>query len=201
MRFWLSCVVFACVAVPVTARAELYRFVDKDGVWSFSNKRLDKRYHRWVVGHEKFWISEDVPQTLGEGLYDDLFIDAGRDTGIDAALLKAVAAQESGFNPRAISSKGAMGLMQLMPMTAKMLGVIDPWDPTESIGGGARYLRTLVDGFGGSLELAVAAYNCGEGPVRRNMAIPHIDETQDYVRRVMRYYSLFQQKSVPAPAP
>ena len=183
------------------AQAEIYRFVDKDGVWSFSNKRLDKRYHRWVVGHEKFWVSDDAPQTLGEGLYDDLFIDAARETGLDAALIKAVAAQESGFNPRAISIKGAMGLMQLMPLTAKMLGVIDPWDPSESIGGGARYLRGLLDGFGGSVELALAAYNCGEGPVRRNMAVPHIDETQDYVRRVMRYYALFQRHSAALPGP
>ena len=152
------------------------------------------------MGHEKFWVSDDMPQTLGEGLYDDLFIDAAHDTGLDAALIKAVAAQESGFNPRAISSKGAMGLMQLMPQTAKMLGVIDPWSPNESIGGGARYLRGLVDGFGGSVELALAAYNCGEAPVRRNMAIPHIDETQDYVKRVMRYYSLFTVKRAP-PAP
>ncbi len=191
MRLTVAIAVFL---LPSLASAEIYRYIDKDGVWSFSNRRKDNRYRRWVVGHEKFWVDEGTPQTLGEGLYDDFFLESAKITGLDPALLKAVAAQESGFNPRALSDKGAMGLMQLMPATAKELGVDDPWNPQSSVSGGARYLRMLVDSFGNDIELALAAYNCGEKPVRRVMKIPAIEETQDYVKRVMRYYSLFAEK-------
>jgi Transglycosylase SLT domain len=174
-----------------TAHAEIYRFLDDKGVWHYSTRRVDGRYKRWNVGHEKFELDDAMSEVLGTGPYDDIFVEAGKRTFIPPALLKAMAAQESGFNPKAISPKGAMGLMQLMPATAKFLQVANPFDPEESIHGGARYLRMLLDAFSNNMRLAVAAYNCGESPVRRVLDVPHIDETQDYVRRVMRFFASF----------
>ena len=105
--------------------------------------------------------------------------------GLRPELLRAVAQAESGFNPRAVSSAGAQGIMQLMPATAKALGVRDPFDPVENIFAGAAYLRSLLDRFGGNEALALAAYNAGPGAVRRFGGIPPYAETQAYVNRVL----------------
>jgi soluble lytic murein transglycosylase-like protein len=110
---------------------------------------------------------------------------AAVESGLREELLHAVIAVESGFQPRAVSPKGAMGLMQLMPATAAELGVDHPFDPEENVLGGARHLRRLVDRFDGDLELALAAYNAGEGRVRSTGRIPAIPETRQYVRRVL----------------
>jgi soluble lytic murein transglycosylase-like protein len=110
--------------------------------------------------------------------------------GLDAALIDAVISVESGYTPHAVSPKGAVGLMQLMPQTARRFGVSDVRDPGQNIRGGARYLRYLLDTFGGDLELALAAYNAGEGSVlRHGMRIPPFAETIDYVRKVRARYA------------
>jgi peptidoglycan DL-endopeptidase CwlO len=116
--------------------------------------------------------------------YARLFEDAGTTHGVSPALLAAVARQESGFDPRAVSPAGAQGLMQLMPGTADGLGVTDPFDPAQAVDGAARLLRTLLDRFGGT-ELALAAYNAGPGAVLRYGGIPPYPETQAYVRSVL----------------
>jgi hypothetical protein len=188
----LKLIVLLMFLAPRPAAAEIYRYLDEHGVWNFTNTKKDGRYKRWLVGHEKFELDDEMTEVLGSGPYDDLFIEAGKRTFIPPALLKAMAAQESGFNPRAISPVGAMGVMQLMPATAKMLGVVAPFDPEQSIHGGARYMRMLLDSFSNNVRLAVAAYNCGEGPVRRAQGVPNIEETQDYVRRVFRFYAAFR---------
>lgn len=180
------------------ADAVLYRYIDKTGAWRFSNKRLNSKYKKWVVGHEKWLVDDQDVRPIGAGVYDDYFIAAGTMVNLEPAILKAMAAQESGFNPRAVSPKGAMGMMQLMPATALELGVDDPFDAEQSISGGARYLRGLVDSLGGDLTLAIAAYNCGERAVRRSMAIPHIEETQDYVRRVLKFYAGYSGRALDA---
>ncbi len=107
---------------------------------------------------------------------------------LDPALLSAVVRQESGFQPRAISSAGAMGLMQLMPETARALGVRDPFDPAQNIDGGAKYLRGLIDRYHGRLDLALAAYNAGPGAVDRFGAVPPYPETQAYVKNILATY-------------
>jgi len=112
---------------------------------------------------------------------------AANDTGLAADLLHAVIATESGYDPRARSPKGAMGLMQLMPGTARDLGVVDPYDPEENIFGGARYLRTLWDRFG-DLTLALAAYNAGPDRVAQYGGVPPFPETRTYLRRLRTLY-------------
>ncbi|MCL6481633.1 MAG: lytic transglycosylase domain-containing protein [Firmicutes bacterium] len=107
---------------------------------------------------------------------------------IDPALVRAVVAVESAWDPRAVSPKGAMGLMQLMPERAARLGVSDPFDPEQNLDAGVRHLRELLERYDGNLELALAAYNAGPGAVDRNGRVPNIPETQDYVRKITEAY-------------
>jgi len=114
-----------------------------------------------------------------------------RESGVNEALLRAVMHAESGFNPNAISPKGAMGLMQLIPATASRFGVSDAYDPEQNVRGGAAYLRFLLDRFPGRIDLALAAYNAGEGAVDRYRGIPPYAETQDYVQKVQSLYGRY----------
>jgi hypothetical protein len=114
--------------------------------------------------------------------------------GLDPALVAAVVTQESGGDPMAVSPVGAMGLMQLMPETAKELGVEDPFDPEQNVEGGSKYLDDLLRQFEGNLVFAVAAYNAGPGAVRKYEGVPPYVETQTYVQKVMRYFFEYQQK-------
>lgn len=107
---------------------------------------------------------------------------------LDPKLVRAVIQAESGYNRRALSNKGAIGLMQLMPATARHLRVGDPWNAEENVRGGTAYLRQLLDRFAGKIELAVAAYNAGPGAVERHRGIPPFRETREYVRRVLGLY-------------
>lgn len=116
--------------------------------------------------------------------YAELFQAAGAKYGVDPRLLAAVAKQESSYNPNAVSPAGAKGLMQLMPATARSLGVSDPLDPEQAVDGAAKLLRDLLREFG-STELALAGYNAGPGAVKRYDGIPPYPETQNYVKRIM----------------
>ena len=114
--------------------------------------------------------------------------EAGRTHGVDPRLIAAVARRESAFNPRAVSAVGAGGLMQLMPATARYLGINDVFDARQNIDGGARYLRTLLDTFHGDLDLTLAAYNAGPGAVAKYKGVPPYRETQAYVRSIRANY-------------
>src|ERR1017187_2770367 len=108
---------------------------------------------------------------------------------VDPSLVRSVVKVESNFNPNAVSRKGAMGLMQLMPSTARSLNVSNPFDPQQNVDAGVRHLRKLLDSYGGNVRLSLAAYNAGAGAVARSAGVPHFRETQDYVRRITNLYN------------
>ncbi len=160
-------------AAPV--RAAIYSFVDERGVIHLTNVPTDRRYRPLVKRARRTAIEQHIQQ-------------ASRRYGLDPLLIKAVIAVESSFDRWAVSAKGAKGLMQLMPETARDLAVDDPFDPAANIDGGARYLRQLLDVFDGDLSLALAAYNAGPNRVRELGRVPAIPETRHYVRRVLATY-------------
>src|ERR1019366_6002636 len=108
---------------------------------------------------------------------------------VDPNLVRSVVKVESNFNPNAVSRKGAMGLMQLMPSTARSLNVVNPFDPQQNVDAGVRHLRRLLDSYGGNVSLSLAAYNAGSGAVARSAGVPHFRETQNYVRRITNLYN------------
>ncbi len=116
--------------------------------------------------------------------FDELIVRASERHQVDAGLVRSVIKVESNFNPAAVSPKGAMGLMQLMPATARGLSVANPFDPEQNVDGGVRHLKRLLENYGGDLSLSLAAYNAGEGAVARSGGVPHYAETQSYVQRI-----------------
>ncbi len=126
--------------------------------------------------------------------FDQLIKRTADQHGVNRGLVKAVIHTESGFNPKALSKPGAQGLMQLMPATAELYGVTDPFDPHQNVGAGTRHLKYLLDRYG-HIELALAAYNAGEGNVKKYGGVPPFTETRDYISRVMsRYHGLYLNK-------
>lgn len=181
----------ALAAAAGPAAAETFRFVAPDGTVHFTNAPTDPRYQRLGVvpppppspSFEAFRPAPADPRRYGYEIRT-----AAERYGIPEQLIAAVIRVESGFNPRAVSSKGARGLMQLMPETASLLGVRDSFDPRQNIDGGARHLRTLLERFANDLALALAAYNAGEQAVMAYRGIPPYPETRDYVTRVLAFF-------------
>lgn len=162
----------------VQARAGVKIKVLEDGTQVMYNERPAKRT----------WRPQPRPSSVPQGDIDELIVSHARRQQLDPDLVRAVVQVESAFQPWAESHKGAMGLMQLMPDTARILAVEDPWDPNENLRGGTIYLRHLLDRFGGELELALAGYNAGPENVDRYGGIPPFDETLRYVEKVLRVY-------------
>jgi soluble lytic murein transglycosylase len=161
------------------ATAEIYKYTDERGVTHFTDMPPDSRYRPVFPGKANL---------ANERKYDHMIRMLCREHQMDFSLVKAVIKAESAFNPRAVSSKGAQGLMQLMPDTARELRVNDPFDPYDNLQGGVRYLRRMLDIFNGNVKLALAAYNAGPTVVRNSRAIPPYPETRTYVRRVLQYH-------------
>jgi soluble lytic murein transglycosylase-like protein len=177
-------VAVATAGVPVPASDDpLVYFVDDQGSVVFTN--MPTRHEvRPVPGLEVWDVlgvsGNDLPVTV----YDPFIDRVAREHGLAPELIKAVALVESGFDTHAVSPKGAQGLMQLMPATARQYGVTDAFDPLQNLRAGTIHLRKLLDEFGGDLTLALAAYNAGSGAVRRHGGVPAYRETQEYVRKV-----------------
>jgi len=129
-----------------------------------------------------------------ENRFHPIIIRAASRYNVDAALIKAVIKAESGYNARAVSKRGAMGLMQLMPGTAEELGVVDGFNPEHNINGGVRYLKRLMDRFDGNISLALAAYNAGSRKVRHYNGIPPFKATHIYIKKVFRYYRIYSDQ-------
>lgn len=170
-------------AAPASDSAR--RLVDTDGVVHLTNVPTDPRYRGLpgASGTSAGWPRLPVRAWTR---YPADIEEMAREHGVSPALIEAVVHIESGFDPTAVSPKGARGLMQLMPKTAAALGVLDRFDPRENIRGGVRHLRYLLERYRGSVVLALAAYNAGEGAVDTHRAVPPYPETQQYVQRVLR---------------
>ena len=140
--------------------------------------------------------------TTGNAEVDKFIVESGKRNSVDPLLLYSIMHQESSFKPRAMSYKGARGLMQLMPFTASRFGVTNIWDPKQNIEGGARYMRFLLDLFSGDVRLALAGYNAGEGAVKKyGYQVPPYSETREYVRRIGARYSMIRDPNAVAQAP
>ncbi|HSA86845.1 MAG TPA: lytic transglycosylase domain-containing protein [Nitrospira sp.] len=173
------------LTIPRDSPAEIYQYIDAKGTISLTNVPSDTRYRRIDIHPNR------LHPVLSEEELAPVISRFSRLHQLHPALIRAIIKAESDFDPRAVSRAGAIGLMQLMPQTAVRLEVRDLYDPEDNIGGGTKYLRQLLDRFRGNLPLALAAYNAGEHVVDRYRALPPIDETRQYVRKVLRYYRVF----------
>jgi soluble lytic murein transglycosylase-like protein len=194
------------LSVPMLSSADVYTYTDENGVVHVSNKPPKDKNATIIKSKEA--PKEVAPQPMSNGLgngiasgslpgalpaaaapYDPILREASISLGVPLALLRAVCHSESGFNPYAVSSAGAQGLMQLMPFVSTQFGVLDPYDPRDNIFGGARLLKWLLDRFGGDLVLTIASYHAGAGAVEKAGGIPPIESTRVYLVMVLsRYY-------------
>jgi len=170
------------------ATADIYMYRDADGVMHFTNTPSSPEYRLYIRTHKpRFYTPADITT------YDRIIKEAAHRHGIDFCLVKAIIQAESSFNPRAVSEKGARGLMQIMPENFTALNIKDPFDPQQNIMGGTRYFRSLYDRYEGQLALSLSAYNAGPTIVDRYKRIPPFPETERYVEKVMRYYRQFKK--------
>ena len=164
--------------------ADIYRYIDENGVMHFTNTPTSSTQNYKLFLREK----PKINPRYSSKKYDDIIANAAQQHGVSFSLLKAIIKAESGFDPRAVSKKGAKGLMQIMPENFKLLGIKDPFDPKQNIDAGARYFKLMYDRFKGKLALSLAAYNAGPTAVERYKTVPPYQETEAYVEKVLKYY-------------
>jgi soluble lytic murein transglycosylase len=181
---------------PGRAAAEIYMYRDQHGTVHFSNAPAAAGYRRYAPRAASFPISARFSpgDRARRAAYDPIIEEAAERHRVDAALIKAVIRTESNFIPYARSPKGALGLMQLMPATARRHNVWRAFDPNENIEGGTQHLRLLLDQYNGNVRLALAAYNAGENAVERHGGVPPYPETIEYLQRVLRYRDQYQRE-------
>jgi soluble lytic murein transglycosylase-like protein len=192
----LPCLLLA--AVPGRAAADIYRSVDRDGVEHYTNiqpsgrgwQRIARTHEARAQGARAAVVTAPDPERLRR--FDAHIREASQLYVLPEELLRAVMQVESNFYATAISNKGAIGLMQLMPGTASQMGVLDPFAARQNVLGGARFLRLLANHFGGDLVLTIAAYNAGQGAVEKYSGIPPFSETRLYVQHVLSSYYAYR---------
>ena len=201
MRFLSALLI---VGIPLGASADIYECRSADGDIHFTNIRQRGHRCRLIVRESKAPRPRRRSQTRQRNSrpdparyqrYDTFIREAAELYQLPEPFLRAIMRVESDFNPQVVSHAGAMGLMQLMPRTAASMGVVDPFDPRQNILGGARFLRILANRFNGDLILTIAAYNAGEGAVRRYHGVPPYQDTQRYVRRVLDFYYSYRSQT------
>src|SRR5579859_4750028 len=198
----LKCAIAAlvvCMPAICGASPHIYKYVDADGVAHFTDKPDDsKQYRLYKLTPDGLTHSGDRydPKVLARATQYDAIIEAeAKSAGVEPNLVRAVIVVESGFNSRAVSKAGAVGLMQLMPATASRFGVSDRYDPRQNVRGGARYLGFLINRFRQNVRLALAAFNAGEDAVERNSGqIPPFVETLEYVPKVLKIYQVLGEQ-------
>lgn len=171
----------------------IYTYTDSLGVKHFTNIPTGSQRYQLALRTHFIGLSPDL--TTHRSAYDRIVVDASRAYQVDQALVRAMIHAESAFNPMAISPKGAVGLMQLMPDTANRYGVRDSFDPSDNVHGGVHYLRDLLDMFDNNLTLAIAAYNAGENAVTRYGGVPPYAETTRYVQKVLSLHNRYQNQT------
>jgi soluble lytic murein transglycosylase-like protein len=201
MKFAGSLILILSLLFPVvSSEAGIYKYVDERGVIHFTNCPRDPEFKLYIRD------SKDDPSLPGarpttpsyavnikdSTSYDPLINEFCQKYGVDSALIKAIIRAESGFNPIAVSRKGARGLMQLMPETASRVNVSNPFNPRENIEGGVRHFKYLLSLFNNDLKLSLAAYNAGENLVTQLGDIPPYRETIDYVQKVLEFYRSYK---------
>ena len=181
----------ASLAVAVPARAQIASYVDEHGKLIFVNGDSPKPRHGSTIGNARLADAPLAPAATvatPPDRLDRIVREAAERHNMDPALLNAVISTESGWNPQAVSRKGAVGLMQLIPETAQRFGVGNPYDPAQNVEAGTTYLKTLLDRYDGDLNKSLAAYNAGEHAVDRSGGVPAFRETRQYVQKVTNAY-------------
>jgi soluble lytic murein transglycosylase-like protein len=191
LAYYLVAFTIALLLLAVfPVNADIYMYIDDEGVMHFTNTPTSSDHDYKLYIREQPFNSETFHYT---DKYDDLIGDASDLYDVDSRLVKAIIKVESDFNPRAISKKGAMGLMQIMPENFQRLDIENPFDPKQNIMGGTRYFKQLYQRFNGKLALSLAAYNAGPTAVDQYKSIPPYKETEQYVQRVLSAYRNFKR--------
>lgn len=186
---------FACLCLicPCTALGDIYRYIDADGVAHFTNTPTAKDYTLFLEENKVGRVQARTKRfKAGPDVYDNIILKAASAFDVDHALIKAVIHAESSFDPNAVSSQGARGLMQIMPQNNDSLNISNAFDPSQNIMGGTRYLKRMLVRYNEKLALALAAYNAGPSAVDKYKKIPPYEETQTYVQKVMSLYSRYK---------